>query len=76
MIQVQKIWLYCKIRKKPLQLGKLLIFLRKKMTHKGGNYSVKMQKYYFCNGTKKCNLGLFSVKDPNLKYNWHLSERF
>jgi len=21
------------------------------MTHKGENYSVKMQKYYFCNGT-------------------------
>ena len=23
------------------------------MTHKGENYSVKMQKYYFCNGTLK-----------------------
>ncbi len=22
------------------------------MTHKGENYSVKMQKYYFCNGTQ------------------------
>ena len=22
------------------------------MTHKGKNYSVKMQKYYFCNRTK------------------------
>ncbi|MDQ1252884.1 MAG: hypothetical protein QG646_2026, partial [Euryarchaeota archaeon] len=21
------------------------------MTHKGENYSVKLQKYYFCNGT-------------------------
>jgi len=25
------------------------------MTHKGENYSVKLQKYYFCNGTE--NLG-------------------
>jgi len=33
------------------QLGKLIIFIRKEMTHKGENYSVKMQKYYFCNGT-------------------------
>jgi len=23
------------------------------MTHKGENYSVKLQKYYFCNGTIK-----------------------
>ena len=23
------------------------------MTHKGENYSVKLQKYYFCNGTTK-----------------------
>jgi hypothetical protein len=23
------------------------------MTQKGENYSVKMQKYYFCNGTEK-----------------------
>jgi len=22
------------------------------MTHKGENYSIKMQKYYFCNGTR------------------------
>jgi len=31
--------------------------IRKKMTHKGKNYSVKMQKYYFCNGTSQifCN---------------------
>ncbi len=38
-------------QKKPSQLGKLIIFIRKKMIHKGENYSVKMQKYYFCNGT-------------------------
>ena len=25
------------------------------MTHKGEYYSVKMQKYYFCNGTPACN---------------------
>ncbi len=37
--------------KKPSQFGKLIIFIRKKMTYKGENYSVKMQKYYFCNGT-------------------------
>jgi hypothetical protein len=36
-------------QKKPSQLGKFIIFIRKKMTHKGENYSVKMQKYYFCN---------------------------
>ena len=39
-------------QKKPSQLGNLIIFIRKKMTHKGENYSVKMQKYYFCNGTQ------------------------
>jgi hypothetical protein len=38
-------------QKKSSQFGKLIIFIRKKMTHKGENYSVKMQKYYFCNGT-------------------------
>ncbi len=38
-------------QKKPSQLGKLIIFIRKKMIHKGENYNVKMQKYYFCNGT-------------------------
>src|SRR5665811_662020 len=36
---------------KPSQLGNLSILLRDKITHKGKNYSVKMQKYYFCNGT-------------------------
>jgi hypothetical protein len=29
-------------QKKPSQLGKLIIFIRKTMTHKGENYSVKM----------------------------------
>ena len=38
-------------QKKPSQLGKLIIFIRKKLTHKGEKYSVKLQKYYFCNGT-------------------------
>ena len=38
-------------QKKSSQLGNLIIFIRKKMAHKGKNYSVKMQKYYFCNGT-------------------------
>jgi hypothetical protein len=38
-------------QKKPSQLEKLIIFIRKKMTYKGKKYSVKMQKYYFCNGT-------------------------
>ncbi|MHB8102624.1 MAG: hypothetical protein ACYDEF_10735 [Methanosarcina sp.] len=38
-------------QKKPSQLGKLIIFIRKKMTYKDKKYSVKMQKYYFCNGT-------------------------
>jgi len=42
-------------QKKPSQLGKLIIFIRKTMTHKGENYSVKMQKYFFCNGTKFCS---------------------
>ena len=36
---------------KPSQLGKLIIFIRKKMAHKGENYSVKLQKYYFCTRT-------------------------
>ncbi len=43
-VPLQKIWLSCKIRKKPSQLGKLIIFIRKKMTHKDENYSVKLQK--------------------------------
>ena len=34
-------------QKKPSQLRRLIIFIRKKMTHKGENYSVKMQKYLF-----------------------------
>ena len=38
-------------QKKPSQLGKLIIFIRKTMTHKGERYSVKMSKYFFCNGT-------------------------
>ena len=38
-------------KKKPSQLGKLIIFIRKKMAQKGENYSVKMQKYYFCTTT-------------------------
>ena len=38
-------------QKKPSQFRKLIIFIRKKMTHKGENYSVKMQKDCFCNGT-------------------------
>ena len=37
-------------QKKPSQLKKLIILIRTKMIHKGENYSVKMQKYYFCNG--------------------------
>ena len=36
---------------KPSQFGNLIIFIRKKMTHKGKNYSVKMPKYYFCTRT-------------------------
>jgi hypothetical protein len=32
-------------QKKPSQLGNLIIFIKKKMTHKSENYSVKMQKY-------------------------------
>ncbi len=35
-------------QKKPLQFGKLIIFIKTKMIHKGENYSVKLQKYYFC----------------------------
>ena len=38
-------------QKKPSQLGNLIIFIRTEMTRKGENYSVKMQKYYFCNGS-------------------------
>jgi hypothetical protein len=36
---------------KPSQFGKLIHFIRKKMTPKGEKYSVKLKKYYFCNGT-------------------------
>jgi len=39
-------------QKKPSQFGKLNIFIRAKITHKDENYSVKMQKYYFCNKTR------------------------
>jgi len=52
MVPVQKIWLFYKISEKQSQLEKLIIFNRKKMAHKGENYSVKLQKYYFCNGAK------------------------
>jgi hypothetical protein len=38
-------------QKKPSQLGNITILIRAKMTHKSENYGVKMQKYYFCNGT-------------------------
>jgi hypothetical protein len=38
-------------QKKPSQFGKLNIFIRAKITHKDENYSVKLRKYYFCNGT-------------------------
>ena len=43
-------------QKKPSQLGKLIILIRTKMIHKGENYSVEMQKYYFCNGTRFNNI--------------------
>lgn len=33
------------------QIGKLIVLIRKKMTHEGENYNLKLQKYYFCNGT-------------------------
>ena len=33
------------------QFGKLVIYIRKKITHKGENYSDKLKKHYFCNGT-------------------------
>jgi len=28
------------------------------MTHKGEKYSVKLKKYYFCNGTFNCALSI------------------
>jgi YVTN family beta-propeller protein len=40
-------------QKKPSQFGKLIIFIRAKITHKGEKYSIKLKKYYFCNGTRK-----------------------
>ncbi len=55
---ISQLWFRCKKigflikSEKPLQLGKLIIFIRKKIVYKGENYSVQMQKYYFCNGTK------------------------
>ena len=57
-------------QKKPSQLGKLIIFIRKKMIHKGENYSVKMQKYYFCNGTMDSLLkNLFGENYPDRLWN-------
>jgi len=44
------------------------------MTHKGENYSVKMQKYYFCNGTV-VTLYLFNNGDQKITTNpsgWNL----
>jgi RNA:NAD 2'-phosphotransferase (TPT1/KptA family) len=35
-------------QRKPLQLGKLISLITRKMVHKGENYSIKLQKYYFC----------------------------
>ncbi len=39
-------------QEKPSQLGKLINITKGKMIHKGENYSIKLQKYYFCNGTR------------------------
>jgi hypothetical protein len=35
------------------QFGKLIILIMEKMIYKGENYSLKLQKNYFCNKTKK-----------------------
>ena len=48
-------------QKKPSQFGKLNIFIRAKMTHKGEKYSIKMQKYYFCNGTENTTANVYNV---------------
>src|SRR5664280_3408322 len=54
-------------QKKPSQLGKLIIFIRKKIIHKGENYSVKLQKYNFCNGTEN-HLSPLRFQTFNRKY--------
>ena len=38
---------------KSSQLGKLINLINGKMAHKGKNYSIKLQKYYFCTTTRK-----------------------
>ncbi|MDQ1252141.1 MAG: family transposase [Euryarchaeota archaeon] len=50
------------------QLGKLIIFIRKKMIHKGENYGVKLQKYYFCNETDDTTLDKPYSKHIDLVY--------
>jgi hypothetical protein len=44
---LQKICQFCKTNVKPSQVEKLIIFIRKKMTHKGENYSVKNAEKLF-----------------------------
>ncbi len=56
LLPSQDQWFRCKksgFFTKTSQFGKVIILIREKMTHKGENYSVKLQKYYFCNGTLK-----------------------
>jgi hypothetical protein len=54
------------------QFGKLIILIREKMTHKGENYSVKLQKYYFCNGTgfTTIPIGFTTTIRRNVIYHW------
>ena len=51
-------------QKKPSQLGKLIIFIRKKMTRKGENHSVKLQKYYFCTTINKGSMRAGKNSNP------------
>ena len=48
-------------QKKPSQLGKLIILIRKKMTPKGENYSVKMQKYIIFATEPNVRISVFSL---------------
>jgi hypothetical protein len=56
---------------KPSQLGKLIIYIIKKMTHKGENYSDKLKKHYFCNGThyhQKFIILIFKINESSMKH--------
>ena len=59
---------------KTSQFGRLIILIREKMNYKGENYSVKLQKYYFCNGIQKLKQ-TFQCLYPNVTKYLHKASK-